>query len=68
MSIHKWKAMDKAARMGGYAGCKEAEPLWDMSKRELVEIAMRLTMASSPADAVKQVFDEHQALKANGII
>lgn len=41
-SLHTQKAMNKAARMGGMAGDNRAAPLWDLSKRELIEIAMRL--------------------------
>lgn len=67
-SIHVWKAMEKAASKGGFAGDKATLPLWELPKRELVEIALRLTMAENVADAMSRVEDERQALKANDII
>lgn len=67
-SIHTWKAREKAAKMGAFAGDEAALPLWELSKRELIEIALRLTMSEVPSEAVKQVQDEHQCLKANGLI
>ena len=73
-SLHQWEAIKKANRMGGYAGHPDAVSLWDMSKRELVEIAIRLaemtTDSDSPSveDAIARVREEHRALKANNII
>lgn len=37
MSIHQGRGIEKARRMGGYAGRPEAADLWKLSKRELVE-------------------------------
>jgi hypothetical protein len=72
MSIHTWKAREKAARMGGYAGHEDAAPLWEMSKRELVEIAIRLgEICSDEAGAengIARAIEEHRILKENGII
>ena len=73
-SIHQWKAIEKANLMGAYAGNPEAVPLWDMSKRELVEIAIRLgemtADCDSPSveDAIHRVKEEHRTLKGCGII
>lgn len=67
-SIHVWKAMQKAADKGGFAGDDTTLPIWELPKRELVEIALRLTMAENVSDAVQRVWDERHALKANGII
>lgn len=68
MSIHTWRAREKAAAMGAFAGDDSAAPLWELSKRELIEIALRLTMTEEPAEAVKRVQEEHRCLKDNGII
>jgi hypothetical protein len=72
MSLHTWKARDKAARMGGYAGRDEAAPLWALSKRELVEIAARLGELCSDAggaeNGIARTIEEHRILKANGIV
>lgn len=42
MSIHTQKARAAANARGGLSGHEAARPLWDLSKRELVEIALRL--------------------------
>jgi hypothetical protein len=72
MSIHTSNSREKAARMGGYAGRDEARPLWDMSKRELVEIAVRLgEMCSDEGGAengIARAIEEHRILKQNGIV
>lgn len=72
MSIHQWKGREKAARMGGYAGFDEAAPLWDLSKRELVEIAARLgelcADEGGPVNGIARAIEEHRILKANGIV
>ncbi len=67
-SIHIWKSIEVAANRGGFAGDPSTLPLWELPKRELVEIALRLTMAENVSDAMQQVQDERSALKANGII
>ncbi|WP_141247096.1 hypothetical protein [Mesorhizobium sp. WSM3866] len=72
MSIHTWKARDKAARMGGYAGRDSAAPLWEMSKRELIEIATRLGEICSDEggadNGIARAIEEHGILKQNAII
>lgn len=71
-SIHVWKSIEKAADNGGYAGSESALPLWDMSKRELVEIAIRLGALvaddDSPEAGAKTALGEYSALKSNGIV
>jgi hypothetical protein len=74
MSIHTWKAINKAARMGGYAANRDAEDLWNLSKRELLEIALRLGELCTEDgeggidNAIKRVREESVVLRANGII
>lgn len=72
MSIHTWKAREKAARMGGYAGRVEAAPLWEMSKRELVEIAARLgeicADEGGAENGIARAIEERRILKDNGIV
>jgi hypothetical protein len=71
-SIHTWKAREKASRLGGYAGAPDAAHLWDLSKRELIEIALRLGQQCAENDsmeaAIKRVNEEFLALETNGII
>ena len=38
MSIHTDKARRKARDMGAWAGAANAKELWNLSKRELVEV------------------------------
>lgn len=72
MSIHIWKAQEKAARMGAYAGNTEAAELWSLSKRELIEIALRLGEICaddfSVDGAIARVKEEHRILREQGII
>lgn len=68
MSIHTGRAIAKARSMGGFAGEDCAAPLWDLPKRELIEIALRLTMAEDAEMAFIQVISEHACLRANRII
>lgn len=42
MSIHTRKSRETATRKGGLSGEDAALPLWDLSKRELVEMVLRL--------------------------
>lgn len=71
-SLHVWKAREKASRMGGYAGRDDAAPLWDLSKRELVEIAARLgelcAEEVSAENGIARALEERDILRANGII
>ena len=67
-SLHVWKARKKAESMGAYAGEECAARLWDLSKRELVELALRLTMRESPEEAMAAVEVELACLRAQGIV
>jgi len=72
-SLHIDKSIAKARRMGGFAGQSRAMPLWDMSKRELVELTLRLgALAARAPDScaagAEMAENEHRALKANGIL
>lgn len=63
----------KARQLGAFAGQDCAKPLWDLSKRELVEIAIRLGALTSgdcdSADAgVRAALHEHQTLVRSGIV
>ncbi len=73
MSIHIEKSITLADKLGGFAADPAARHLWSMSKRELVEIALRLgALCSGDCDSVEagvRVVDhEHAALKRSGII
>jgi hypothetical protein len=75
MSIHKWNSMEVARKKGGFAGAAENASLWDLSKRELVEISLRLASVavgdeSSLEDgrALARVSEERDALKASGVL
>ena len=70
MSLHTDKAMAKARSMGAYAGRPAAADLWALSKRELLEVALRLGElcaedAESPASRVRE---EVACLREQGII
>ncbi len=71
-STHIWRSIEKAASLGGYAGRDTARPIWEMSKRELVEIAIRMSeLALGDGDteaAIARVIEERKILKANRII
>jgi hypothetical protein len=64
MSFHTARAKKLAASKGGLAGMKENAWLWELSKRELVEVALRFQERLGEG-AIKGELD---ALKANGII
>ena len=71
MSIHTRKAREKAASMGAFAGEDVAEDLWELPKRELIEIALWLSsegMADDVVGAVARVLNKRHTLKRNGII
>ncbi|MEL7281328.1 MAG: hypothetical protein AAGK79_13290 [Pseudomonadota bacterium] len=68
MSVHVQRAQDKAALMGAFAGDPETFDLWEMSKRELVEIALRLTMEDGVDQAAARVREERRVLKQADII
>ncbi len=46
-SIHTDRSIEKAREKGGFAGDHASLPLWELSKRELVEIAIRLGAANA---------------------
>lgn len=54
--------------MGAFAGQDCAADLWDLSKRELVELALRLTMRETPEEAAAAVEVELACLRAQGIV
>lgn len=73
MSIHTEKARALAQQKGAFAGTDAALPLWKMSKRELVEIAMRLGVLAgdgdeSPEGGARRAIEEAKILVSNGII
>ena len=76
MSLHTDRAYEKLRKSGGLAGALSFDQwngLANMSKRELVEIAMRLgglcTDECDNADmAYDRVLEEHNALKQAGIL
>lgn len=72
MSVHTDNAIRKARSMGAYAGNSAAADVWELSKRELVEIALRLAVSSGAADnplcAAARVRDECEILRGQGII
>ncbi|MDS1138606.1 hypothetical protein [Nitratireductor indicus] len=67
-SIQQWKSIDRAKAAGGFAGEAEARALFDLPKRELIEVALRLTMEEDAAEAVNRFNDERQCLKKNKLI
>ena len=72
-SIHICKAQEKARRLGAWAGIKEAAPLWELSKRELVELAARLgALTCGECDnaelGVEAAKVEHRVLKEARIV
>lgn len=72
-SIHTHKSMKKAREMGAFAGDAAALPLWEMSKRELVEVVIRLGglaagKADSPKAGIDAAIQEANALRLAGII
>jgi hypothetical protein len=76
MSFHIQRAIEVAQGKGAYAGESVNRKIWDLSKRELVEIALHLAASSTDsydealggAGACERVFAEHKSLKDNGIL
>lgn len=68
LSVHGEAAMEKARRMGAFAGARETAELWKLSKRELVELALRLTRGNNVEEAVAGAKEELEILRANGIL
>lgn len=70
MSIHTWKSMAVAQQRGGLAGDVDSG-LWDLSKRELLEIALRLTERGKLGDATgaqQDLLAERSILQQNGVL
>lgn len=75
-SIHTHKAIEKAERQGGFAALNPARDLWDLPKRELVELVMRQAalLAGDPdatdggTEARRNVETELRALRRAGIL
>ncbi len=76
MSIHTARAQAKAQKLGAASGSEHATPLWDMPKRELIEIALHLgaVCTGNYDDAIRsdaaatRVLEERETLKSNGLI
>lgn len=75
VSLHTYRAMQKARGKGAAAGMPAHEWLWKLSKRELVEVALRLAdRLSGDGNSLQNgyaqeiVKTELDALKANKIL
>lgn len=79
MSIHIMRSQEKARLKGAFAGNEGNACLWDLSKRELIEIALRMgailcETTDSYEDALEgdgareRVLDEHRKLANADII
>jgi hypothetical protein len=68
LSVHVWKAINVARDKGAFAGQACSAPLWELSKRELIELALRLTMRETPEEAVAAVEVELACLRAQEIV
>lgn len=68
LSIHGEASMAKAREKGAFAGERETAKLWKLSKRELVEVALRLTREENVTAAIAAVDEELKALRENGIL
>ena len=76
-SIHIWKSIDVARRKGAWSGNDNARPLWELSKRELVEAVLHLAAcradpgydaALESGEAVTEAMTEITNLRAAGMI
>ena len=63
-----WRSRSLAKEKGAFAGDPSAEILWRLSKRELMEVALRLTMKETPVEAVAAVHCELGLLRGQGIV
>ena len=72
MSIHVEKAVAVARGRGAWAGEACARDLWNLSKRELVEIGLRLADQTvglaGPEAAADRCREELAVLKGQGIV
>lgn len=75
MSIHLWKSHALAREKGAWFGSlsnEQVKRLGEMSKRELIEIALHLASIAAdnpddPQDAYNRLMDEAFTLHANGL-
>ena len=76
MSIHTEKSRITARTKGAWAGQDRNRDLWDLSKRELIEVTLHLAAcltgeydnALKTDMARRRVVQEHESLRANGLI
>ena len=72
-SVHTWKSIELAESKGAWAGTPIAQPLWDLSKRELLEAALHLAAQvdgspDNPILGAHRLFQEVATLRQNGLI
>lgn len=72
-SIHQFKSIKKAAERGAFAANEAAWPLWELSKREILEVAIRLGAqldgeCDTAETGVAAVERELEALRHSNII
>ena len=72
-SIHAKNSRNVAIAKGAFAGATCAIDLWDLSKRELIEVALRLGAllegeCDNPEVGCKAVIEELQALRESGVV
>ena len=76
MSHHTNRSIDLAASKGAWSSTPAARPLWKLSKRELVEIALHFAALATESyddslqngDAAARAMAERDALKRAGIL
>ena len=76
MSIHTEKSIALSRERGGAAGQRQNRDLWEMPKRELIEIALHLAAICTDSyddsldgdGAANRIYEEREALRVNGII
>ena len=76
MSIHTNRAIDLAASKGAFSSTPAALPLWNLSKRELVEIVLHLAALCTDnyddslenGAAADRAMEERDALHAAGLL
>lgn len=72
-SLHSVKSQRKAGRLGAFAGALDTTHLWSLSKRELLEVALRFgALNAGESDnitaGIKAVDTEIAALRQARII
>ena len=77
LSIHAGKSMDKASGLGAAGGDDCTIPLWNMSKRELIECLLHIAAQASDEGyddainsdgAVKRVLEEYAILQNHNLV